>query len=71
MVTDEYKYPSQEYAEMRESGIYLLLEVDGEQLYGCHICGSVISKWRTHVLSHGVQADNDTKSPYGIEDMYD
>lgn len=54
-MSDNYHHPSQEYAEMRESGIYLLLVADGEQLYGCHICGSVVSKWRTHALSHEVQ----------------
>lgn len=53
MSDEKYKYPSQEYAEMRESGIHLLH--DGDELYECDTCGSVVSNWRTHVLWHKAQ----------------
>ena len=54
-MSDDDKYPSRAIEERRKSGISLLPIHDGDDLYECHICGSVVSKWRTHVLWHEAQ----------------
>lgn len=61
MSDDKYKYPSQEYAEMRESGIHLLCVHDGDELYECDTCGSVVPNWRTHVLWHKAQGPTEVR----------